>query len=505
MAITPGGGASDLDPVWKSPHRPVCISRDNPLQDVVLSERRRWAFGTGCTVSRVAGRFIVRFSSPTIDSSCAQTGGSGTLQDLTDPPEMAKETLVPTSPTSGTGPSVATTNQNRPSLSSGGTDLAPEPSHVTTLGLAPTEPLSCQLEEAVRKTINNAKAPSTWDNYSSKWRVFSNWCQDKNLDPTNCGLDSILCFLQSLLDSGRKVNTVRVYVAAISHFHSIVEGLLVGKHMLVTQFLKGTRRLYPEKRLRSPSWDLPMVLQSLTKAPFEPLAQADLKSLMWKTVFLLAICSAKRVGELHSLTVSEDCLRWKANYSGVSLWPNPAFLPKVLNTCTINQVIELAAFQPDPDLSCTELDLATLCPVRALRTYVDRTRCFRTSDQLFVCYGGKLKGKALSKQRLSHWIVDAIALAYQQQGRPCPLGVTAHSTRSVASSWALAHGASLTDICRAAGWATPNTFARFYNLRVEPVSSHVLASTSRYQILLRCLCLLAIPLHGRDTCDIFLR
>ncbi len=29
---------------------------------------------------------------------------------------------------------------------------------------------------------------------------------------------------------------------------------------------------------------------------------------------------------------------------------------------------------------------------------------------------------------------------------------------------------SLTDICRAAGWASPNTFARFYSLHVEPVS-----------------------------------
>ncbi len=38
----------------------------------------------------------------------------------------------------------------------------------------------------------------------------------------------------------------------------------------------------------------------------------------------------------------------------------------------------------------------------------------------------------------------------------------------------LAPGASLVDICRAAGWATPKTFARFYSLRVEPVSSRVL-------------------------------
>ncbi|XDV34056.1 hypothetical protein PO909_004266 [Leuciscus waleckii] len=35
-------------------------------------------------------------------------------------------------------------------------------------------------------------------------------------------------------------------------------------------------------------------------------------------------------------------------------------------------------------------------PIRALRLYVDRTQSLRTSDQLFVCYGGQQKGKAVS-------------------------------------------------------------------------------------------------------------
>ncbi len=81
-----------------------------------------------------------------------------------------------------------------------------------------------------------------------------------------------------------------------------------------------------------------------------------------------------------------------------------------------------------------------------MRHYVDRTQSFRTSDQLFVCHGGRQKGNAISKQRMAHWIVDAITLAYQAQGVPCPFRLRAHSTRSVASSWALACGASLTDI-----------------------------------------------------------
>ncbi len=83
-------------------------------------------------------------------------------------------------------------------------------------------------------------------------------------------------------------------------------------------------------------------------------------------------------------------------------------------------------------------------------------RNFRSSEQLFVCHGGQQKARAVSKQRLAHWIVDAVALAYRSQGEPCPLGVRAHSTWSVASSYALANCASLADICRAAGWVKPS-------------------------------------------------
>ncbi len=158
----------------------------------------------------------------------------------------------------------------------------------------------------------------------------------------------------------------------------------------------------------------------------------------------------------------------------VVLRPRPGYMPKVPITPFRDQVLNLQA------LPSEEADpaLALLCPVRALHINVDRTRSFRSSEQLFVCHGGQQKGKDVSKQRLAHWIAEAVALAYQSQGEPCPLGVRAHSTpvESVASSHVLAHGASLADICRAAGWATPNTFSRFYSLCVEPVSSHVLGN-----------------------------
>ncbi len=127
------------------------------------------------------------------------------------------------------------------------------------------------------------------------------------------------------------------------------------------------------------------------------------------------------------------------------------------------QVVNLQALP----LEKADTALALLCPVHTLRQYVNRTQSFRTSKQLFVCYGGQQKGEAVSKQRMAHWLVDGITLAYEAQGAPCPLRLHTHSTRGVASSWALARGASLANICRAAGWATHNTFATFYSLHVK--------------------------------------
>ena len=47
---------------------------------------------------------------------------------------------------------------------------------------------------------------------------------------------------------------------------------------------------------------------------------------------------------------------------------------------------------------------------------------------------------------------DAISLAYEVRKLPSPVGVKAHSTRSIASSQALFKGVPVEDICVAAGF-----------------------------------------------------
>ncbi len=76
---------------------------------------------------------------------------------------------------------------------------------------------------------------------------------------------------------------------------------------------------------------------------------------------------------------------------------------------------------------------------------------------------------AASKHTISHWVRDAILLAYEVRSLP-------HSTRGVATSQALFRGVPLEDICMAVGWSSPHTFVRFYNLDVNTVLGSLVLS-----------------------------
>ena len=66
-------------------------------------------------------------------------------------------------------------------------------------------------------------------------------------------------------------------------------------------------------------WNLSVVLNELTKAPFEPIKDSDLKHLTLKTAFLLALVSGKRRSKIHA---------WVANkVSNLGQWEKVALFP----------------------------------------------------------------------------------------------------------------------------------------------------------------------------------
>ena len=68
-----------------------------------------------------------------------------------------------------------------------------------------------------------------------------------------------------------------------------------------------------------PQWDLGIVLEALSKPPYEPLREASLKHLTLKTVFLLAMASAGRHKELKALLFDPQYIQFKPKGAGVTL------------------------------------------------------------------------------------------------------------------------------------------------------------------------------------------
>ena len=212
----------------------------------------------------------------------------------------------------------------------------------------------------------------------------------------------------------------------------------------------------PDLRPLLPNWDLPSVLGALVASPFEPLSTCDMKYLTWKTVFLLALATASRVSELHALSVNENNLR--VDNSGIRLLPNLQFLAK---TQRVNKAWK-PYFIPIFDSYASDPEDILLCPCRALRIYLDRTRSLGGNvDNLFLTYQKGLC-KAAAKSSLSRWIVSLIRYVYEDLPHGPLFNVRAHDTRRLSASWALFNGASIQDILQAAHWAAETTFTSFY-------------------------------------------
>lgn len=460
-----GDSGRDLGPLRTAPNRSVCVAGRHEMSFVLFGEGNHVS-GVGCVGPRVAERSAVCISPAEPNSADTHESEDARVNNAINSTGMG--TLDVRNHTSPVRPAVATPAAQGHVVTGGGRNIPPTSRTSGSLGLA-RERLNLGTEglpQSVIDTIQSARARSTRSLYDGKWSVFEAWCEESHILAFQASVKDVLSFLQSLIDKGRAFSTLKVYLAAISACHIGIGDKTVGQHPLVCRFMKGARRLLPVSKSVVPAWDLGLVLDSLTRAPFEPLEEVDMKHLSLKTALLLALVTTKRVSDIHALSVHAECTQFSAGK--VTIRPNPAFVPKnPLMQCI---PMELREFHPPPFASQEDEKLHCLCPVRALKVYMARSGTRRKSDQLFVSWAPRMVGKPITKQRLSHWIVEAIQLAYSSKGIQPPGALRAHSTRGMSASWALLKGVSIQDVCTAASWASPLTFTRFYSLDVTAPS-----------------------------------
>ncbi len=467
MDVEPSDGIPDLGSVWQNGSGPLCFTRVIPVPALVLPKFPDDS-GHRCIRPLMAECQSVCVSANKADSGSTMQSEGERCPSPSHSPILALPDLVLGANSPLVSAYLGDSDQAGLTVPASGQNLASSAGALEVVGMAHTGPRAVidGLPAEVQETIASARAPATRKLYSSKWGVFESWCLTRAIDPVNCPVGPVLEFLQERLTTGAAATTLRVYVAAIAARRELDE-IPLGRHRLVSAFMRGARRLRPVRPTAIPSWDLSVVLEGLVTAPFEPLESASDRILTLKVVLLLALTSLKRVGDLQAFSVSEICMDFAPGLVKVTLRPRPGYIPKVLSTSFRSQVVTLHSFHPPPFASSENERLHLLCPVRALKLYVDRSKVWRKSPQLLICFGAGRRGLATSKQRISHWVRDAISLAYEVRNLPSPLSLRAHSTRGVASSQALFRGVPLEDICVAAGWSSPHTFVRFYNLDVD--------------------------------------
>ena len=168
--------------------------------------------------------------------------------------------------------------------------------------------------------------------------------------------------------------------------------------------------------LRPPAWDLSKVLRYLVSPAFEPFSQAPFHALTLKTLFLLALATAKRVGELQSLSSvvtfvgGDACLSYIPQFVAES----ESLTRSIPRSFLVKSLADFAAG--------LDIDLL-LCPVRALCLYLLRARSLSPRrHRLFV--SPRHPSRAMSKNAGSFFSGRSFLPLRQLDLRLDPFGLT---------------------------------------------------------------------------------
>ena len=158
--------------------------------------------------------------------------------------------------------------------------------------------------ETVAGQLALCRRTSTRLNYQARWGKFRKWCRDfhhRSSEPTIPKIAEFLTFLFKTEKAA--VSTIKGYRAMLS---SVFKFCLpeISTSPILKDLVRSFEISAPHPLHQSPPWDLDKLLGYLSGPPFEPLADASFRNKSRKALFLVAMATAKRVGELQALSFS---------------------------------------------------------------------------------------------------------------------------------------------------------------------------------------------------------
>ena len=410
MVPQPRDFPSNMQPVAQTSSGPVCHQVQQQASTVCLPCSRLPGLGSGCSQPVVGGTGpLCLLTSSHLGQSGGEVTGLPLQQDHSDCSRVAQHALVLGSSSNVQPDSTVPAQHTKLSVSTiqPGSTQEPVKSEPTCLAPRASAIKEQGFSEAVAARIEAPQRGSTRSVYDAKWTIFTKWCLSNQVDVRAPPLKAIADFLLYLFQVRKlQPGTIDGYRSAIADKLGNVP-INVSRDENLTRLLDRFHRDRPKGRRGIPSWNLSLVLHQLTKAPFEPIKEASLKHLTFKTVFLLALGSGKHRSEIHAWLHRN--IRHQADWSKVSLYPSPSFLSN-------NQLakegpdsvapVVIPALAPTLDKSLT--GDRSLCPVRALCYYLDRTSDLRQSKELVFVSFKKGFDKDISPATVSSWIKQTV-------------------------------------------------------------------------------------------------
>ena len=297
-----------------------------------------------------------------------------------------------------------------------------------------------------------ARRASSCAGYQARWSIYRQWCHSHGHSVSRPTLPKIADFLFWLRKSKKlSVSAVHGYRSMLSAvFRTVLPEISTSS--VLQDILRSFKVEAPCRAIRPPEWDLLNVLDYLRSSVFEPLTNASLRDLTRKTLFLVALATAKRVGELQAFSLF---ISFSSSAAGLSYVPE--FLAKtetavrpLPRSFDIQSLGDFAAGLPEDLL---------LCPVRSLHAYVSRTAQFvNRPRRLFISPRCPLR--AMSKNAISYFLREVIV--HSGASSESVAAPRAHSIRGIATSSAFFKNWSLASVLDAASWRSNTVFTSFH-------------------------------------------
>ena len=138
---------------------------------------------------------------------------------------------------------------------------------------------------------------------------YQKWCRENSVDFSTPSVKQVSdIFMYLYQDLNRHPSTIDGYRMAIVDTLGPM-GLHISQSLDLSRLLSSFHRDHPKSSRNLLKWNLSVVLNELTKAPFEPMKDTDLKHLALKTAFLLALASGKRRSGIHAWVANKYLIK----------------------------------------------------------------------------------------------------------------------------------------------------------------------------------------------------